>query len=220
MKIYKNELVVTRGEAWTYDVKLVNPDGSPFVISSQLQDPYFVFTVATGKYAEYGRYVHHYWCKFVSAASDEGGLRSYFITKPIQLTDWNTSPIDTPEIVRIYDEARKIDTHVDWTNLAVYFVELSDGTKEYKYYDASDKSFNDYECAFRIAFMSQDTMEWVEQEYNISLKLVDGVEIHIDELNETFVPIVSSNFMQVFDIPSSLRVQSNLSYMEGIDDGN
>lgn len=71
MKIYSDSIQVMRGESWTYDAQLVNNDGSPYIISNQLQNPYFCVTVATGKYTEDGRYVHHFWSKFENPAYEQ-----------------------------------------------------------------------------------------------------------------------------------------------------
>lgn len=61
MQVFKDEIQITRGENCTYDTIVKNNDNSPYLISSKLVNPYWLITIATGKYYEHGRAVFNYW---------------------------------------------------------------------------------------------------------------------------------------------------------------
>ena len=61
MKNFNNELVVHRNETFTIDKIIQNKDGSPYVISSALENPYFLLTVTSNKYQQTNRYIKNYW---------------------------------------------------------------------------------------------------------------------------------------------------------------
>ena len=42
MQVLRNELKVYRGENFTIDKLLKNRDGSPYIISNELQNPYWL----------------------------------------------------------------------------------------------------------------------------------------------------------------------------------
>ena len=61
MQLKGNEMTVTRGETFTIDRTIVNRDGSPFVISSEWNNPYILITVSSSSYNQENRYVLNVW---------------------------------------------------------------------------------------------------------------------------------------------------------------
>lgn len=61
MQLKGNEMTVTRGETFTIDRTIVNRDGSPFVISSEWNNPYILITVSSSSYNQENRYVLNAW---------------------------------------------------------------------------------------------------------------------------------------------------------------
>lgn len=63
MRTYNKQLFVHKNETFTLDYSLVNNDGSPYVISSLLNSPYFLLSVASSRYSETseGRYLYNHW---------------------------------------------------------------------------------------------------------------------------------------------------------------
>ena len=52
MRVYADRIQVERGEEWTYDVYFQNRDGSPYIVSNQLTNPYILVTIASSKYTQ------------------------------------------------------------------------------------------------------------------------------------------------------------------------
>lgn len=61
MKSLNNELIVHRNEAFTIDKTIQNKDGSPYIISSELNNPYFLITVSNTRYVVENRYIYSKW---------------------------------------------------------------------------------------------------------------------------------------------------------------
>ena len=61
MKILNNEIVVHRNETFSIDKIVQNKDGSPYIISNKLSNPYFLISISTTRYAQNNRYIKNYW---------------------------------------------------------------------------------------------------------------------------------------------------------------
>ena len=154
MKSYSNELTVRRNEAFTIDRLLRNKDGSPYIISSKLQNPYFLITVTSTNYSVSNRYIKNYWL-------DLSDFPRFLVTVPERRdVDWNnfSSQIETD---RIYYRNGK-----------------------YRYYsgrssDVDPYGWIDYDCRLVKSFLPADTSKWVDQSYLYSIRLVSGVKTDV-----------------------------------------
>lgn len=202
MKIYADRIQVERGESWSYDVYFQNRDGSPFIVSSQLQNAYILVTVASSKYTQNGRYIANFWNK----VSD--GYPTFYSTQVFELTG---ETIPTPQDGLDGDTKAIIlslaDKGVDYSNFCVYKWVDANGEAQYKYWNGVE--YEDYDFHFVQAFPTDITQEWIEQSYVFAIKLLGGKLS--DNVEETGRPLVTSEGVQVLVAPMQLVVTSNIS---------
>lgn len=171
MKTYNNELIVYRGEVFTIDKYLVNKDGSPFIISSKLSNPYFLLTVGSDLYKP--EYVYNKWLEIASPLSQSNDVQKiarFDSTVPVEVQlgedgEWpHTLPKNTTSAS------------------AVYYIVNDDGSKTYKY-AIIDKQlptgstvdhWEDYSCRLSTVFDHNITKDWNEQNYYWGIRLVSG----------------------------------------------
>lgn len=161
MKTYNNELIVHRGETFTIDKYLVNKDGSPFIISSKLQNPYFLLTIGSDLYKP--NYVYNKWLKISGARFDST------VPMEVQLGKDGQWPRALPAGTT--------------SSSSVYYIVNDDGSRTYKYATINDPStednvtvddWTDYKCRLSVVFLYNITKDWNEQNYYWSICLVDG----------------------------------------------
>ena len=187
MNTLGNDVYVTRGETWTYDATIVNNDGSPYIVSNQYPNPYYLFKLSSDLYKINNRYYEEIWCPIDANAT-------FYCSEPLQLTEF-------PEAFKISDlssDAQKDlrgDTKKEGLNLsnyAVYYMIDNDGNTIYKHWiitgdidenGDSPGKWEDYVCNFRLAFMSRDTVNWTAQTYIYKLDVVSGEKINKGNLN-------------------------------------
>lgn len=202
MRVYADRIQVERGESWSYDVYFQNRDGSPFIVSSQLQNAYILVTVASSKYTQNGRYIANFWNK----VSD--GHPTFYSTQVFELTG-ETMPTPenglSPEIQA--DIAAKGCT---FSNYCVYKWVDANGVAQYKRWTGT--AYEDYDFHFVITFPTDITLEWIEQNYVFGIKLLSGVENpDYDPDIEGSRPIINYDGVQVLVAPMQLIVTSNIS---------
>lgn len=177
MQSYKNEITVTRGETFTIDKTLVNKDGSPYIVSSKLNNPYWLLSISNTVYSQENRYVKNYWLPV-----NEPCFNS---TIALNIKDIKVSAdSDTP----LYNSLKEI------TNLPIVgyingvAVSFDIGTDTLFYDDTIDKymywddGWKEYECRIIKTFLREDTIEWTSQNYQYSIQLVSGsVDFNSDE---------------------------------------
>ena len=84
MKNFNNEITVHRGETFTLNKNIQNRDGSPYIISSELSNPYFLLTVTTTRYKQENRYILSKWL-------DLSDFPRFYNTTPMDLWDIKSS---------------------------------------------------------------------------------------------------------------------------------
>ena len=197
MKSFNNELIIHRGETFTMDKTIQNKDGSPYIISSELENPFFVITVASTRYQQEGRYTHVKWL-------DLKDFPRFKVTQAVDLKSLKTEkngnnshyPNGFDDIVSLSEYADE-DTGIVYSNLvawgfiedkfigyevgdALFYVEDEDGIISYKYWDDGWKT---YECKIVTSYGQATTLNWVEQSYVYSINLASGTKT-IDYLRE------------------------------------
>lgn len=197
MNIYRDQIIVTRGETVTLDMSIVNSDGSPYIFSNKITNPFILVTIASSRYEQYGRYIQNYWSN-VSAR-----YPTFFTTTPVQIADFDSTPEESLPI----DVVNQINNNdeLTYSNYCVYY-SIVNGKKVYKYWD---DEWLDYECEFTMTIGPEDTLQWVEQEYVFAMKVLGGTLV--DNPAPGARPLVNYTFMQKINAPSRLLVYSNIS---------
>lgn len=213
MKTFKHELEVTRGETFTIDRVLQNRDGSPYIISKYLSNPYFCLTVSSSIYDQENRYLQNFWLEI---DSDESGLPRFEYTVPVTLEDIKNTPGDTsPKYPNGFSSLSGLPSgYIDGVHITfdssddAVFYSVYDNA--YKYWNSNSGKWIDYECRLIITFTNDVTREWVEKNYWYSINLIAGQNPDTDE-NENPV-FRDDNIDAVYPIlrPAKITVQSNL----------
>ena len=173
MKTYNNEISIQRGETFTMSKILQNKDGSPYIISSELNNPFFLLTIASSSYAQKGRYIKNYWL-------DLKDFPRFLYTTPVNIRDYNSNGFDG--ITSLTDEVHegksikylffKNSTYIEPYDF-VYYDDVV-GVRVYKYWDTVVNGWVDYECKLSQVFTFEDTNELTGQSYVYSIRLVTG----------------------------------------------
>lgn len=200
MKTFNNEISVHRGETFTIDKSVQNKDGSPYVISNRLNNPYFLLTVSTTRYEQQNRYLKNYWLdltnfpKFLSTQtfnlkslmSTANGTTPMYPNGFADITSRSSVPSNGGDYLA-YGYIGDSLVFLDYDD-CVFYVEDGEGNRTYKYWDDTPTGTGrvgwlNYKCKIVKAFSQEDTREWVEQSYTYSIKLVSG-QLMSDYLNE------------------------------------
>lgn len=202
MRVYADRIQVERGEEWTYDVYFQNRDGSPYIVSNQLTNPYILVTIASSKYTQNGRYIANFWNKVTEA------YHTFYCTQPIELTG-STMPTPenglSPEIIQ--DIQAKNQT---FSTYAVYKWVDTNGVAQYKYWNGT--AYEDYDFHFVMTFPTDITNEWIEQNYVFGVKLVGGTaNTDYNPEVDGSRPITTFDGVQVLVAPMQLIVTSNIA---------
>ena len=165
MKVYNNELYVSQGEEFTVDFEIQNPDGTPYIVSSDIENPYFLVTFANSRYTQQNQYKLNLWLHMTQPR--------FKSTRAIKYpgTSWST-----------YPDVNYGDNN-EYANAALYYI-----GDDYRYFkftkpgdDAHQGTWLKYDGShIRFTVESEDTMRWNEQEYlwGISLVDVDGFDVN------------------------------------------
>lgn len=202
MRVYADRIQVERGEEWTYDVYFQNRDGSPYIVSNQLTNPYILVTIASSKYTQNGRYIANFWNKVTEA------YHTFYCTQPIELTG---STMPTPENGLSRDIQLDIQAkNQTYSTYAVYKWVDTNGVAQYKYWNGT--AYEDYDFHFVMTFPTDITNEWIEQNYVFGIKLVGGTANpdYNPEVDGSR-PIATFDGVQVLVAPMQLIVTSNIA---------
>jgi len=61
MEIFNGRVEHTQGESFTLDMLVSYPNGDPYIISSQVDNSYILFTIASTQYDQKARYIMRHW---------------------------------------------------------------------------------------------------------------------------------------------------------------
>lgn len=207
MQVRNNELIVTRGESFTMSKKVQNRDGSPYIISSELENPHFLITVSSSLYDVNDRYVLNKWLNLKN-------FPRFKHTQPVDLSRYGLTFNDnTLPFIDLDGDGKNNDFTGDETsgyaNIAIFYEKDQNGVTKYKYWEYNDNiegnyggRWVDYECPIVTTYSSDDTKLWDIGTYFYQILLVDvyGDELSINECH-IFSPILR---------PTKLSVQSNI----------
>ena len=154
-----NDMYVQRGETFTIDRTVRNYDGSPYIVSNQYTNPYVLITVSSSKYDQPDRYIANWWL-------DLKELPRFNYTRPKEIVDFE----------------------------AAYVIKDGDAEGEYLYYKVGEPTlckywvwdsntstivWKDYDFRIIHTFTHTVTKDWIEQNYNYSVRLVSGMDMYI-----------------------------------------
>ena len=169
------DIYCEQGESFTVGFRIVNQDGSPFVLSDAMDDDthksYLLFTVAssanvTGK----NRYLANFW-------NPTDKYKKFYSTQAIKIADNNG---EWPNAASVWSTAKNLipaDANVTPANYAIYYIVKSDGTKDYKQLTGteSEPSLEPYSFYFFQQFTKEQSNEWTQSGYDYALKVVAGL---------------------------------------------
>lgn len=191
MKNFNNELEITRGETFSLDRTLENKDGTPFIISNKLTNPYFLITVSTTKYQQENRYVYNKWL-------DLSDFPKFNETNVVNLKQFTTEENGTTlmypngfdsdniqelKTVQIGDKTISDICAYGYVgdkllyyqvNDALFYFLKDDGTINYKYWNTNENKWTEYKCRIVVPFLHHITVNWTEQDYVYNIALVGG----------------------------------------------
>lgn len=181
MRTLNNILVVHRNETFTLDKIVQNRDGSPYIISSELENPYWLLTVSSTRYDQNDRYIQNWWL-------DLSNYPRFYYTTPVNLLSFKdsngnssfTSFEDVSSLnsfVGTYFNGQQITEMA--ANDFVYYLEDDEGNRDYKYWSVNLNGWQKYECRIIKLFQQEITRQWVEQTYVYSITLMSGTSMLI-----------------------------------------
>ena len=179
MKTLNNILVVHRNETFTLDKIVQNRDGSPYIISAVIENPYWLLTVSSTRYDQKDRYIQNWWLdlsnylRFVSTNPKD--LKSFKVSDVAGAVSAFSSFSDVTSLndfVGKYLNGKQI-TEMN-ANDFVYYIEDDNNNREYKYWSVNTNGWQKYECRITKVFQQEITRQWVEQTYVYSITLMSG----------------------------------------------
>lgn len=198
MKLFDTDIVVQRGEAFQLNFEILTPQGTPYLIPVDINNPYFVLTVASsGNYTD-GRYKKDWWMKI-----DDSTPRFYGFGELVamDIRKFYSDPND-PEstLYDDWDSVRNLDSfsgyrypgydgifrwdNESWRNHVysehVFYGPDSTGKIVYKYWYSSEDDdviggWVDYDLILSFIIMPSDSQEWISQNYLYGVSLQAGV---------------------------------------------
>ena len=180
------DIYCEQGESFTVGFRIVNQDGSPFVLSDAMdvkngkdyvKRSYLLFTVASSaNVTSDNRYLANFW-------NPTDKYKKFYSTQAIKIADNNG---EWPNAEAFWNKAATlipadaVQAGVTPANYAIYYIVRSDGTKEYKQLKLVKKNnvdtpvFEPYSFYFFQQFTKEQSNEWSQSGYDYALKVVAG----------------------------------------------
>ena len=168
------DIYCEQGESFTLGFRIVNQDGSPFVLSDALDDAghksYLLFTVASSaNITSENRYLANFW-------NPTDKYKKFYSTQAVKIAD---NDGEWPTAASVWSTAKNLipaDANVTPANYAIYYIVKSDGTKDYKQLTGTEAepSLEPYSFHFFQQFTKEQSNEWSQSGYDYALKLVAG----------------------------------------------
>ena len=176
------DIYCEQGESFTVGFRIVNQDGSPFVLSDALdvkngndyvKRSYLLFTVASSaNITSEDRYLANFW-------NPTDKYKKFYSTQAIKLADnngeWKDAAIVWGDVAKLIP-ADAVQAGVTPVNYAIYYIVKSDGTKDYKQLTGTEAepSLEPYSFYFFQQFTKEQSNQWSQSGYDYALKLVAG----------------------------------------------
>ena len=176
------DIYCEQGESFTVGFRIVNQDGSPFVLSDALdvkngnnyvKRSYLLFTVASSaNITSEDRYLANFW-------NPTDKYKKFYSTQAIKLADnngeWKDAAIVWSDVAKLIP-ADAVQAGVTPVNYAIYYIVKNDGTKDYKQLTGTEAepSLDPYSFYFFQQFTKEQSNQWSQSGYDYALKLVAG----------------------------------------------
>lgn len=180
------DIYCEQGESFTVGFRIVNQDGSPFVLSDAMdvkngnkyvKRSYLLFTVASSaNVTSENRYLANFW-------NPTDNYKKFYSTQAVKIADNNGEWPDADTVwnnAAAWIPADAAQAGVTPANYAIYYIVRSDGTKEYKQLKLVNKDGVDthvldlYSFYFFQQFTKEQSNEWSQSGYDYALKVVAG----------------------------------------------
>ena len=180
------DIYCEQGESFTVGFRIVNQDGSPFVLSDAMdvkngndyvKRSYLLFTVASStNVTGENRYLANFW-------NPTDNYKKFYSTQAVKIADNNGEWPDADTVwnnAAAWIPADAVQAGVTPANYAIYYIVRSDGTKEYKQLKLVNKDGVDthvldlYSFYFFQQFTKEQSNQWSQSGYDYALKLVAG----------------------------------------------
>ena len=173
------DIYCEQGESFTVGFRIVNPDGSPFVLSDAMdvkngnnyvKRSYLLFTVASSaNVTSENRYLANFW-------NPTDKYKKFYSTQAVKIEDNNG---EWPTAASVWSTAKGLipaGANVTPTNYAIYYIVKSDGTKDYKQLTGTEAepSLELYSFHFFQQFTKEQSNKWSQSGYDYALKVVAG----------------------------------------------
>ena len=173
------DIYCEQGESFTVGFRIVNQDGSPFVLSDAMdvkngnkyvKRSYLLFTVASSaNVTSENRYLANFW-------NPTDKYKKFYSTQAVKIAD---NDGEWPTAASVWSTAKNLipaDANVTPANYAIYYIVKSDGTKDYKQLTGTEAepSLEPYSFYFFQQFTKEQSNEWSQSGYDYALKLVAG----------------------------------------------
>lgn len=203
MQIFNGVIQHTQGESFTLDMDVRYPNGDPYIISSKLENPYILFTIASTQFTQKERYIMRHW---LDASKD---FPRFYQTRP------NENLLSHPEIQTLEQFLRWLvanTTQEDWdseTGLtkAVYHLNNDKYCYGVGAFDGNGvlteiKECKEYEARIIISFSHEETKNMVGQSYVYFIEGVNGIK-----LEEWLLQEVVDNQDKLLELYDYLRIE-------------
>ena len=176
------DIYCEQGESFTVGFRIVNQDGSPFVLSDAMdvkngneyvKRSYLLFTVASSaNVTSENRYLANFW-------NPTDKYKKFYSTQAIKIADnngeWKDAAIVWSDVAKLIPADAK-QAGVTPVNYAIYYIVKSDGTKDYKQLTGTEAepSLDPYSFHFFQQFTKEQSNEWTQSGYDYALKVVAG----------------------------------------------
>ncbi len=176
------DIYCEQGESFTVGFRIVNQDGSPFVLSDAMdvkngndyvKRSYLLFTVASSaNITSEDRYLANFW-------NPTDKYKKFYSTQAIKLADnngeWKDAATVWSDVAKLIP-ADAVQAGVTPVNYAIYYIVKSDGTKDYKQLTGTEAepSLDPYSFYFFQQFTKEQSNQWSQSGYDYALKLVAG----------------------------------------------
>lgn len=165
MRTLGKQIIVSRGEVFVMARKVIRQNNTPYILRSQLKNPYLLIAVSSNTYKLQGKYLKNYWLD----------LSSYPKFETLEIKDLTKQEFDTNTLPSGYTATKCIYKYVS-----------SYGDIGYYYY--KDNKYTTYEFSFVKTFLNVDTREWIESNYQYEIRLVSGEKTSV-VLTDMFVSL-------------------------------
>jgi len=219
MQIFNGNIEHTQGESFTLDREVAYPNGDPYIISSQVNNPYILFTIASSQYEQKDRYIMRHW---LDTTNEDGTLKfpRFYQTIPneelfedLTIHDANTffnwlnsqgSEVWDAE-TGLTKEVYKLNNGTYWYGKGLFEGEVLTELTEVLIYN----------LRLIIPFSHEETQNMTGQKYVYFIEGINGVE-----LNSWLLQAVYDSKTAIEKLFTTIKIYENLNVITVTDSKN